>query len=49
MGPGAMPVICAGTCPSMGPGAMVFTAIIWAVAIFLLIYARAQAKAGVLV
>jgi len=32
----------------MGSGAMVFTAIIWAVAIFLFLYARTQAKEGVL-
>jgi hypothetical protein len=32
----------------MGTGGAIFTAVIWAVAIFLLIYARAQAKRGVL-
>ncbi len=33
----------------MGTGGAIFTAIIWVVAIFLLLYARAQAKRGVLV
>lgn len=33
----------------MGPSGAVFSAIIWAVAIFLLVYARAQAKRSVLV
>ena len=33
----------------MGGGAVVFTLVIWAVAIFLLLYSRAQAKRGVLV
>ena len=32
----------------MGSGAVVFTAVIWVVAIFLLVYACRQAKAGVL-
>jgi hypothetical protein len=32
----------------MGTGGMVFTAVIWVVAILLLLYARAQAKRGVL-
>ena len=32
----------------MGTGGMVFNAIIWVVAIFLLLYSRAQAKSGVL-
>jgi hypothetical protein len=33
----------------MGAGGMIFTVIIWLVAIFLLLYSRAQAKRGVLV
>jgi hypothetical protein len=33
----------------MGTGGMIFTAIIWVIAIALLIYARAQAQRGVLV
>jgi hypothetical protein len=33
----------------MGGGGMFFTVVIWIVAIFLLLYARAQAKRGVLV
>ncbi len=33
----------------MGTGGMVFTAMIWAVAIFLLVYSWAQARRGVLV
>lgn len=32
----------------MGPGEMIFTAVIWAVAVFLLLYARAMATRGVL-
>jgi hypothetical protein len=32
----------------MGSGAVVFTAVIWAIAISLLVYAQAQAKRGVL-
>lgn len=32
----------------MGGGAMIFNGVIWAVAIFLLLYSRAQVKAGVL-
>jgi hypothetical protein len=32
----------------MGPGGAIFTAVIWAVAIFLFFYARAMAKRGVL-
>jgi len=32
----------------MGTGGAIFTAIIWVVAIFLLLYARAQAKRGAL-
>lgn len=32
----------------MGPGAVIMTVVIWAVAIFLLVYARAMAKQGVL-
>lgn len=32
----------------MGPGAVVFSAIIWAIAIFLLVYSRALANRGVL-
>ena len=34
---------------TMGTGGMIFTAIIWVIAIALLVYARAQAKTGVLV
>jgi hypothetical protein len=33
----------------MGSGALIFTAVIWVIAILLFIYARAQAKRGVLV
>jgi len=32
----------------MGAGGMVFTLMIWVIAIFLLVYARSQAKSGVL-
>jgi hypothetical protein len=32
----------------MGPGAMAFSAVIWVIALFLLFYARAMAKRGVL-
>lgn len=32
----------------MGPGAMAFSAVIWAIALFLFFYARAMAKRGVL-
>ncbi len=32
----------------MGPGAVIFTVAIWIIAILLVVYARAQAKAGAL-
>jgi hypothetical protein len=32
----------------MGPGAVAFSAVIWAIALFLFVYARAMAKRGVL-
>jgi hypothetical protein len=32
----------------MGPGGVIFTVIVWLVAIFLLLYARAMARRGVL-
>jgi hypothetical protein len=32
----------------MGSGAAIFTVVIWIVAIFLIVYSRAQAKSGVL-